>query len=60
MADLVAAKRAPFGSGIENGSNYWRCVCGMSREQQFCDDSQKGAGTRPSNYSADNSKAVYF
>ena len=60
MADLVAAKRAPIRVGIENVSNYWWCVCGLSREQQFCNDSQKGAGTRPSNYSADNSKTVYF
>ena len=60
MADLVAAKRAPFGVGIENGSSYWWWVCGMSREQQFFDASHKGAGTRLSNYSADNSSTAHF
>ena len=60
MVDLVVAKRAPFGVDVEKGNSYWWCACCMSREQLFCDDSQKDKGIGPSNYSTDNSSTVYF
>jgi len=34
--------------------------CGLSKSQPFCDGSHKGGEFVPTNYSADESKTVYF
>ena len=60
MADPVVAQKAPFGVEVEEGKSYWWCVCGLSKEQPFCDGSHKGTGIEPSKYSAEKSGTVYF
>ena len=60
MAEPVIAHKSPFGTEVEEGKSYWWCACGLSKEQPFCDGSQKGTGLEPSKYKAEKSGTVYF
>ena len=41
MAEPTVASRTPFGMDVEAGKSDWRCACGRSRTQPFCDGSHK-------------------
>ena len=38
----------------------WICMCGLSKNQPFCDGSHKGSGFTPVKFEATESKTVYF
>jgi CDGSH-type Zn-finger protein len=50
MTEPVVAARAPAKVTLEAGKDYWWCVCGMSKNQPFCDSTHKGSGLAPMKY----------
>lgn len=60
MSKPHIAATTPFAIDVEKGKDYYWCACGLSKSQPFCDGSHKGGEFVPTNYSADESKTVYF
>ena len=60
MAKPVRAGDAPIGINVLEGKSYYRCACGKSSKQPFCDGSHKGSEFGPLSWKADQSKKVFF
>ena len=60
MADPVTASKTPFGVSVEAGRSYWRCACGRSQKQPFCDGSHKVTPFTPIEYRATATTTVWF
>ena len=60
MTDPVIAQKAPMPIEVEEGKNYFWCLCGKSVNQPFCDDSHKDTGMKPIKFTAPSSKKVFF
>ena len=41
MANQIPAQKAPYAAEVESGRKYFRCACGRSRKQPFCDRTHK-------------------
>lgn len=59
MKGEVAAS-APVRVEVEEGKNYFWCVCGKSAKQPFCDGSHKGTDFTPLKWTADASGPKWF
>ena len=60
MAKPERAGDAPIGVDVVEGKSYYRCTCGKSSKQPFCDGSHKGSEFGPLTWKADQSKKVFF
>ena len=60
MTEPIPAQKAPYGVTVENGKQYWRCACGRSQNQPFCDGSHKGTGLTPVGYTATATEQKWF
>jgi CDGSH iron-sulfur domain-containing protein 3 len=56
----IVAGKAPIGIAVEAGKDYWRCACGKSASQPFCDGSHKGSSFSPVKWTATESKQAFF
>ena len=54
------AQKSPYAVDVEAGKSYWRCSCGKSAKQPFCDGSHQGTGFTPVEHKAEESKTAYF
>ena len=45
---------------VEKGKSYYRCSCGKSYKQQFCDSSHRGTDFNPIVYKAEETKNMFF
>jgi CDGSH-type Zn-finger protein len=52
MTEPVVAAKAPIKVMLEAGKDYWWCACGMSKNQPFCDGTNKGSGLAPMKHTA--------
>ena len=60
MSESQKNVNAPIGVDVVEGKSYYRCTCGKSSKQPFCDGSHKGSNFAPLQYKADQSKKVFF
>lgn len=56
---IVAAK-SPIAVELEQGEEYYFCVCGRSQSQPFCDGSHKGTGFTPRAFVAEESGKAWL
>lgn len=47
------AAREPAIVELEEGKNYWFCMCGQSKKQPFCDGSHSGTSFEPLKFTAE-------
>ncbi len=52
--------RVPIPVEVEAGKDYWWCACGKSASQPFCDGSHKGSGFSPMQFTAPETRKVFF
>ena len=52
--------RAPIPVEGEGRQGYWWCVCGKSASQPFCDGSHKGTVFAPMQFTAPETRKVFF
>ncbi|MBY0500807.1 MAG: CDGSH iron-sulfur domain-containing protein [Alphaproteobacteria bacterium] len=43
----------PFEVELEEGQNYFWCLCGLSQKQPFCDGAHKGSGLKSHCFTAE-------
>jgi CDGSH-type Zn-finger protein len=60
MAEPVPAQKAPYPVDVQAGKKHFWCACGRRRKQPFRDGSHKEFGLAPLEYSAADSKTVWF
>ena len=60
MSDPIIVQKAPMPVNVEAGKTYYRCSCGQSKNQPFCDGSHKGGDFAPVAYKAEKDGPVYF
>jgi CDGSH-type Zn-finger protein len=56
----IAARTAPYQAGVEAGRTYYRCACGRSARQPFCDGSHAGTDLAPMAWTAEADDDVWF
>jgi len=56
----VIANNAPKKVTLEEGKEYYFCVCGRSKEQPFCDGSHTGTEFKPKAFKADESGEAFL
>ena len=52
--------KTPFPVKLEEGSDYFWCSCGQSKQQPFCDGSHKGTRHSPRKFTAQKTATVYL
>jgi CDGSH-type Zn-finger protein len=52
--------RLPIAVEVEAGQDYWWCACGKSATQPFCDGSHQGSEFSPLQFTALETKRVFF
>ena len=60
MADPQIPQKSPYGVDVEAGKRYFRCSCGKSAKQPFCDGSHADTEFTPVKYEAQESKKLFF
>ncbi len=50
----------PFEVELEEGQNYFWCLCGLSQKQPFCDGAHKGSGLKSHCFTAENTGKVFL
>lgn len=60
MSKPVVADNKPVAVELEEGKEYYFCVCGKSSDQPFCDGSHKGTGLIPKAFTAEESGEAYL
>ncbi|WP_144160727.1 CDGSH iron-sulfur domain-containing protein [Paraburkholderia sp. BCC1885] len=54
------AQKGPYPVEVEAGKSYYRCSCGRSKGQPFCDGSHAGTGLSPIKFEAAETKTIYL
>jgi CDGSH-type Zn-finger protein len=54
------AQKGPYPVQLEAGKSYYRCSCGLSKGQPFCDGSHSGTGLSPVKFEAAETKTAYL
>ncbi len=54
------AEKSPIGVDVEAGRTYWWCACGLSKRQPFCDGAHKATSFAPMEWTATETKKVFF
>lgn len=52
------AQKSPYLVEVEAGKTYYRCACGLSKNQPFCDGSHKPTAFTPLPYTAESAARV--
>ena len=60
MAEAIPAQKAPYPVDVVAGKTYFWCACGRSAKQPFCDGSHTAFGLAPLQYTASETKMVWF
>lgn len=60
MAEPEIARKNFYEVDLEPDTEYWWCSCGRSKEQPFCDGSQKGTEFRPKMLKVEESMRLYL
>ena len=60
MSQAEIAAKTPCAVDGEKGKDYWRCSCGRSASQPFCNGAHKGSDFTPMKFTASESKTVYL
>ncbi len=60
MGESVVAQKAPYASDVEAGETYYKCQCGRSKNQPFCDGAHAGTNIEPFAFTAEKTETVYF
>jgi CDGSH-type Zn-finger protein len=60
MADPIPAQKAPYGTPVAEGTEYYWCACGRSASQPFCDGSHKGTGLSPMAFKAAKTEEAWL
>jgi len=50
----------PYAVEVEEGKTYYWCVCGLSKNQPYCDGSHKQTDLNPVAFTADKTGRVYL
>lgn len=59
MSEPVCAKKGPYPVTLEPG-DYWWCVCGLSKNQPFCDGSHKDTDFGPLKFTITEKNTYYL
>jgi CDGSH-type Zn-finger protein len=60
MDKSVIGGRAPAPVKVTAGETYWWCACGRSKTQPFCDGSHAGTSFTPMEWTAPETRGVFF
>lgn len=52
--------KTPYAVDVEEGTTYYWCACGRSKNQPFCDGSHEGTDFQPVAFTAEKSEKVYL
>lgn len=50
----------PFEVELEEGQNYFWCLCGLSQKQPFCDGAHKGSGLKSHCFTAKATEKIFL
>jgi CDGSH-type Zn-finger protein len=56
----VIVRKSPYPLEMTAGQTVYRCSCGKSFKQPFCDGSHKETGLAPKPFTAEKDGTVYF
>lgn len=56
----VVADNKPIKISLKKGEEYYYCMCGLSKNQPFCDGSHKGTNFTPKNFTANEEGDAYL
>jgi len=54
------AAREPAVVELQEGKNYWFCMCGASKKQPFCDGSHAGTAFEPLKFKAEKTGKAWL
>lgn len=60
MSEPLCAQKTPYAVDVEEGTTYYWCACGRSKNQPFCDGSHEGTDFQPVAFTAEKSEKVYL
>ncbi|MEC8859552.1 MAG: glutamate synthase-related protein [Pseudomonadota bacterium] len=60
MSNPIIADNKPIKVELKEGSEYYFCMCGRSKDQPFCDGSHKGTDFKPKAFKAEESGDAYL
>ena len=60
MSKPVIAGNKPKGVDLQEGHEYYFCMCGRSKNQPFCDGSHKGTSFSPKSFRAEETGKAYL
>lgn len=58
LPHIAARESAPV--ELEEGKNYWFCMCGLSKKQPFCDGSHTGTTFEPLKFKAEKTGKAWL
>ena len=60
MSEAIVAQKGPYATDVKSGETYYKCQCGQSKNQPFCDGSHQDTGIEPFAFTAEKTETVYF
>lgn len=60
MSNPIVADNKPIAVNLNQGEEYYFCVCGRSANQPFCDGSHKGTSFTPKAFKVDKDEEAYL
>ncbi len=60
MTEPLSPQNKPYSVTVEEGSTYYWCACGQSKNQPYCDGSHQGTDFQPVAFTAEKTGMVYL
>lgn len=60
MSEPVSPQNKPYAVEVEAGETYYRCSCGRSKNQPYCDGSHQETKLQTTAFTAEKTETVYL